>query len=137
MTQTVWRRGRIHRSPEVETIELLKWMIPVIQKTRRANPSAGTSEQPHAAVAALEYAPCVNGKPCARPRVDGEPGDRPLSCVDGEPCARPRVVDGEPGVQPRVGDWGGRPRVGDLGDWRSIDGSRRRLTLGKSFWVNV
>ncbi|EEE59673.1 hypothetical protein OsJ_12077 [Oryza sativa Japonica Group] len=62
-------------------------------------------------MAALEYALCVNGKPCARPRVDGEPGDRPPPRVDEEPCARLRVVDGEPGV------W---PRVGDLGGWRSI-----------------
>uniref|UniRef100_A0A0E0GRQ3 Uncharacterized protein n=1 Tax=Oryza nivara TaxID=4536 RepID=A0A0E0GRQ3_ORYNI len=42
--------------------------------TRSHTPeSGGTSEQPHAAVAALEYALCVNGKPCARPRVDGSP----------------------------------------------------------------
>uniref|UniRef100_I1PEB7 Uncharacterized protein n=1 Tax=Oryza glaberrima TaxID=4538 RepID=I1PEB7_ORYGL len=97
--------------------------------TRSHTPeSGGTLKQPYAAVAVLEYALCVNGKPCARPRVNGEPSDRPPPRIDEEPCARLRVVDGEPGV---------RPRVGDLGGWRSIDGSRRSLILSKSFWVHV
>ena len=67
------------------------------------------------------------------PRVDGDPGDLPPPHVDGEPGARPHV-DGEPGARPRVGDWGSRRRVGDLGGRPSIDGSQRRLTLGRSIW---